>query len=146
MRKAWKFLEDKVSGVVGIRMIAPVAGYGPCRRKHLWSRDFMAERLSDGRAPRFLTVIHEFSRKCLAIGVGHKLNSDDGLDMHFGIFVSERMLEYIRSYNDLDFTAKKIEGMAGRPAYRKGVYRAGKPVGERLYRDFQWSYARQIPE
>ncbi len=36
---------------------------------HVWTYDFLEDRTADGRKLRFLTVIDEFSRECLAIQV-----------------------------------------------------------------------------
>ncbi len=43
---------------------------------HVWSYDFVMDRTQDGRAFRMLTVIDEYSRRCLAIKVARKLRSD----------------------------------------------------------------------
>ena len=42
-------------------------------RREIWSIDFVADQLADGRRFRALTVIDLFTRKCLAIDVGHGL-------------------------------------------------------------------------
>ena len=46
----------------------------PCWRNHVWSYDFVSERLANGRKIRLLTVIDEYTRQCLSIHVGYKLN------------------------------------------------------------------------
>ncbi len=77
----------------------------PCWQNHVWSYDFVADRLSNGKKIRMLTVIDEFTRKCLAIRVGYKLNSDDVLDTLSTLFLTEGMPAYIRSDNGSEFTA-----------------------------------------
>jgi putative transposase len=52
----------------------------PERPNHVWSYDFMQDSTGDGRRFRMLTVIDEFTRRCLAIVVARKLNSDDVLE------------------------------------------------------------------
>ena len=42
----------------------------PERPNHVWSYDFVQDRTEDGRRFRMLTVIDEFTRRCLAIVVG----------------------------------------------------------------------------
>jgi transposase InsO family protein len=39
----------------------------PQYANHVWAYDFVADRTDDGRAVRMLTIIDEFSRRCLAI-------------------------------------------------------------------------------
>jgi len=43
-------------------------------RNEIWSMDFVADQLADGRRFRALTVIDLFTRECLAIDVGHGLS------------------------------------------------------------------------
>src|SRR5262245_32376502 len=43
-------------------------------RNDIWSMDFVADQLADGRRFRALTVIDMFTRECLAIEVGHSLS------------------------------------------------------------------------
>ena len=49
-------------------------------KDHVWSYDFVADRTSDGRAFRMLTLIDEHTRECLAIDVARKLKSEDVLE------------------------------------------------------------------
>jgi putative transposase len=43
----------------------------------IWSMDFVADNLFDGRKLRMLTVVDLFTRECLAIDVGQSLKGDD---------------------------------------------------------------------
>ena len=81
----------------------------PCWQNHVWSYDFVADRLSNGKKIRMLTVIDEFTRKCLAIRVGYKLNSDDVLDTLSTLFLIEGIPAYIRSDNGSEFTASILK-------------------------------------
>jgi hypothetical protein len=54
----------------------------------VWSYDFMQDTTEDGRRFRMLTVIDEFTRRCPAIVVGRKLNSDDVHDCVTHLFVA----------------------------------------------------------
>ena len=47
----------------------------PERPNHVWSYDFVQDRTQDGRPIRMLTVIDEFTRRCLAIVVARRLRS-----------------------------------------------------------------------
>jgi len=81
----------------------------PCWPNHVWSYDFVAERLSTGKKIRILTVIDEYTRKCLALRVDYKLKSDDVLDVLSDLFITEGMPDYIRSDNGSEFTAKTLK-------------------------------------
>ena len=43
----------------------------------IWSMDFVADALFDGRKLRMLTVVDLFTRECLAIEVAQSLKGDD---------------------------------------------------------------------
>jgi transposase InsO family protein len=68
----------------------------------------MQTRSSDGRAIRLLNIIDEYSRECLAIRVGRKLNSNDVLDLLYKLFILRGTPFYIRSDNGSEFTAKIV--------------------------------------
>ena len=80
----------------------------PTRRDHVWSYDFVADRTSDGRAFRMLTLIDEHSRECLAIDVARKLSSEDVLERLSDLFVRRGVPQYLRSDNGSEFTANKV--------------------------------------
>src|SRR5439155_26552702 len=46
-------------------------------RNEIWSMNFVADQLADGRRFRALTVIDLFMRECLAIDIGHGLSGPD---------------------------------------------------------------------
>ena len=54
----------------------------PCWPNHVWSYDFVMDRTHDGRKFRMLTVIDEFTRRCMAVVVERRLNLAYPLDAH----------------------------------------------------------------
>lgn len=80
----------------------------PERANHVWSYDFMADRTSDGRSLRLLTIIDEYTRECLCIDVARKLRSEDVLWRLARLFTERDMPEHIRSDNGPEFTAKAV--------------------------------------
>jgi transposase InsO family protein len=93
----------------------------PLYKNHVWSYDFIHDRLHSGKKIRGPTVIDEYTRKCLAIRVGFSLKSDDVLDVLSTLFITEGVPEYIRSDNGSEFTAKAtrewIESVGVKTAY-----------------------------
>ena len=61
-----------------------------------------------------LTIIDEFSRKCLAIIVARRLNSDDVLAALTELFVAHRPPAFIRSDNGGEFTAAVVRDWLAR--------------------------------
>jgi putative transposase len=80
----------------------------PTHRNHVWSYDFVADRIHDGRSIKMLTVIDEYSRECLAIVVERRLQSDDVLSCITELFVKHGPPEHIRSDNGSEFTARVV--------------------------------------
>ena len=80
----------------------------PTHRNHVWAYDFVASRTHDGRPLRFLTVIEEYTRECLAIDVARRLNHQDVLDRLADLFVRRGTPEHIRSDNGSEFTALAV--------------------------------------
>ena len=50
------------------------------RKDHVWSYDFVLERMQDGRPVRTLVVVDQYTRECLAARIGRRLNSEDVID------------------------------------------------------------------
>lgn len=61
----------------------------PLYKNHVWSYDFIHYRLHSGKKIRMLTVIDEYTRKCLAIRVGFSLKSNDVLDVLRTLFITK---------------------------------------------------------
>jgi transposase InsO family protein len=72
------------------------------------------DRTHDGRRFRMLTVINEFSRRCLAVKVDRKLNSQSVLEALAELFIEHGAPEHIRSDNGSEFTATAVREWLGR--------------------------------
>ena len=76
---------------------------------HVWSYDFVAERLKDGTKIRTLTVIDEYTRECLALRTDYKLGADEVMDVLTDLFITKGIPDHIRSDNGSEFTARSIK-------------------------------------
>ena len=99
----------------------------PERPNHVWSYDFMQDRTEDGRRFRMLTVIDEYTRRCLAIVVARKLRSDDVLHCLTELFVAHRPPEHIRSDNGPEFIARNVREWLGRIGVKTLFIEPGSP-------------------
>ena len=97
----------------------------PERANHVWSYDFVAARTHDGRSLRLLTLIDEFTRKCLAIRVARRQNSVTVIETLSNVMLRRGVPEYIRSDNGPEMVSRLV---------RKWL----PSVGERLLRVLQW--------
>src|SRR5208282_3561874 len=80
-----------------------------CWPNHVWSYDFVADRLIDGTKIRTLTVVDEYTRECLALRTGYSLKSDDVMDVLTDLFITRGIPDHIRSDNGAEFTSKAIQ-------------------------------------
>ncbi len=99
----------------------------PHWKNHVWSYDFVADRLSNGKKIRMLTVIDEYSRKCLAIRVAPALKSDDVLETLSNLFITEGLPDYIRSDNGSEFTAKILHDWLHKLKVKTAFIEPGSP-------------------
>jgi transposase InsO family protein len=93
----------------------------------VWSYDFVADRTSDGRPIRMLTIVDEFTRECLAIDVAKRLTSEDVLERLSDLFVHRCVPEHIRSDNGSEFTAKCVREWLGRVGVKTLFIEPGSP-------------------
>lgn len=79
------------------------------RKNHVWSYDFLFDRLDDGRQIKILPVVDNFTRECLAILVAFNITARDV------IAVLERLIGvhgapvFIRSDNGPEFMAHEVK-------------------------------------
>jgi transposase InsO family protein len=76
---------------------------------HVWTYDFVFDTTSDGRALKFLTLIDEFTRECLAIKVGRRLPAKAVIEALEQVFAERGVPEYLRSDNGPEFVARAVQ-------------------------------------
>ena len=97
------------------------------RPNHVWSYDFVADQTSDKRPLRFLTVIDEYTRECLALPVGRSLKSDDVQACLTELFIRRGIPEHIRSDNGSEFTCEKVRSWLGKIGVKTLFIEPGSP-------------------
>jgi transposase InsO family protein len=99
----------------------------PCWKDHVWAYDFVADRLACGTKIRFLTVVDEYTRECLALRVGYGLGADDVMDVLTGLFITRGVPDHIRSDNGSEFTARSIRSWLSRLGVKTLYISPGSP-------------------
>lgn len=80
----------------------------PERRNDVWAWDFLFDRTQDGRALKFLTVVDEFTRECVALEVARNFTALD-VKRTIACAIGERGAPaHIRSDNGTEFAAAAI--------------------------------------
>ena len=75
---------------------------------HVWSFDFVEAQTHDGRRLRLMTLIDEFSRKCLAIRVARRINAIGVIETLADTMLFEGIPAFIRSDNGPEMVAKVL--------------------------------------
>ena len=99
----------------------------PAYGNHVWAYDFVFERTREGRPLKFLTVVDEFTRQCLAIEVARKQSSRDVLRMLAGLMLRHGIPKHIRSDNGPEFVAKVVRQWLSRLGVETLFIEPGSP-------------------
>jgi putative transposase len=102
----------------------------------VWSMDFVADALFDGRKLRTLTVVDHYTRESLAIDVGQSLKGEDVVMTLNRIIATRNLPEKIKVDNGSEFISKAMD----RWAYEHGVEldfsRPGRPTDNAMIESF----------
>ena len=77
-------------------------------KDHVWSYDFVADRLENGRQIRMLVVMDEFTRECLAIEVSRSFTAKQVIEVLRYLFAVRGTPKFVRSDNGPEFVAKEL--------------------------------------
>jgi len=81
----------------------------PAYRNHIWSYDFLSERLENGRLIKLLVVLDEFTRESLAIDINRKIKGPDVVEVLRYLFAVRGAPEFIRSDNGPEFASNAVQ-------------------------------------
>jgi transposase InsO family protein len=87
----------------------------PARHKDdVWAWDFLHDRTADGRPLKWLTLVDEYTRECLALEVGRGMTARAVAAVLAGVVARRGVPAHIRSDNGPEFIARAIRAwMAG---------------------------------
>ncbi len=84
----------------------PLRALGP---NHVWTYDFVHDSTSDGRRPKILTIVDEFTRESKAIAVDRRMPAARVIDVLAATFAEGDTPEYLRSDNGSEFIARAVK-------------------------------------
>lgn len=109
----------------------------------IWSMDFVADALFDGRRLRALTVVDNYTRESLAIDVGQSLKGEDVVNTLNRIAAHRGLPATIKVDNGSEFISKAMD----RWAYERGVEldfsRPGKPTDNAKVESFNGRFRQE---
>ena len=76
---------------------------------HVWSIDFVHDKLSNGRPYKMLTVLDEYTREALAVTIASKMGSTEVLEALYPLLLKRGKPEYLRSDNGPEFTSEPFK-------------------------------------
>jgi len=79
-------------------------------KDHVWAWDFIHNRTCDGRPLKWLAVVDEYTRECLALEVGHGMKAEEVIDVLAELVLLRGVPKYIRSDNGR-WLRKKFRGL-----------------------------------
>ena len=99
----------------------------PEYRNQVWAYDFVFDRTGDGRQLKFLTVVDEYSRQCLAIDVDRKQSSREVLRTLAKLMLRYGVPKHIRSDNGPEFVARAVRSWLARLGVQTLFIEPGSP-------------------
>jgi len=78
------------------------------RKDHVWCWDFVFDRTTSGSQLKWLSIVDEYTRECLALKVDRSITSEDVIDTLAELFAMRAAPRHIRSDNGPEFIATAI--------------------------------------
>lgn len=75
---------------------------------HVWTWDFVFDRTSSGTTLKWLSIVDEYTRECLALKVSRSIPSEDVIDTLAELFAMRGVPRCVRSDNGPEFVAAAI--------------------------------------
>lgn len=133
--KKRKRLYHKDSSVIRLR---------PQYRNHIWSVDFVHDKLSSGRPYKMLTVLDEYTREALCVHVRAKMGSADVLDALYPVLLKHGKPEHIRSDNGPEFIAAGLQDWLTRVGIKPLRIYPGSPWENGYNERFNGTLRREV--
>ena len=76
---------------------------------HVWCWDFVFDRTTSGSTLKWLSIVDEYTRECLALKVDRSITSEDVIDTLAELFAMRGVPKCIRSDNGPEFVARAIQ-------------------------------------
>ena len=80
----------------------------PERKNHVWCCDFIFDRTETGTTLKWLSILDEYTRECLALKVDRHITSEDVINVLAELFRTHGVPEHFRSDNGSEFLSKAI--------------------------------------
>jgi putative transposase len=96
-------------------------------KNHVWSYDFLYDRLEDGRQIKILPVVDNYTRECLAILVAFNITANDVVDLLQRLVSAHGAPGFMRSDNGPEFIARAVKGWLEKSGIATDYIEPGSP-------------------
>ena len=83
------------------------------RKNHVWCWDFAFDRTTSGTALKWLSIVDEYTRECLALKADRSITSEDVIDTLAELFAMRGVPNHIHSDNGPEFVSKAVRRWLG---------------------------------
>ena len=97
------------------------------RINHVWSYDFVWDQTDGGRRLKWLPILDEYSRECLALEVDYSITSRTVIEILEGLVQERGAPEFIRSDNGPEFIAQAVKAWIAEKGMRTLYIEPGSP-------------------
>jgi putative transposase len=115
----------------------------PTGPNQVWSLDFVADQLADGRRFRALTVVDVFTRECPAIEVGQSLKGEDVVRVLNRIKGQRGAPKMVFCDNGSEFSSQAMDLWAYQNGVRIDFSRPGKPTDNAHVESFNGTFRQE---
>jgi putative transposase len=112
----------------------------PRQPNEVWSLDFVADQLTDGRRFRALTVVDVYTRECLAIRVGQSLKGEDVVAVLSPMQKERGAPELLYCDNGPEFSSQAMDLWAYGSGAKIDFSRPGKPTDNAHVESFNGTF------
>ncbi len=99
------------------------------RPNEVWSYDFVSDQTADGRRLRYLCVVDEFTRECLALEVRRQFPAGAVIAVLAGLIAWRGAPAHLRSDNGPEFVARAVQAWLQAQAIGPLYIAPGSPWG-----------------
>jgi putative transposase len=114
--------------------------FHPTGPNQVWSMDFVADQLADGRRFRSLTVMDIYTRECLAIESEQRLKGEDVVRVLNRIKITRGAPKMVHCDNGSEFCSQAMDLWAYQHGVRLAFSRPGKPTDNAFVESFNGTF------
>jgi putative transposase len=96
-------------------------------KDHVWAWDFIHDRTHEGRPLKWLSIVDEYTRECLALEVARGITAQRVIDVLAELFAVRGAPRHIRSDNGPEFLAQAVRSWLERAAIGPLYIEPGSP-------------------